>query len=105
VTIEADDPTVRVIVYNGSGEPGVAGQAAQVLIRGGFRVVDTKNADTFDYDETQIVVQRGDPQSGERVREVLGVGEVVSQPAEQEVADIIIIIGSDFEPPAPEAAP
>jgi hypothetical protein len=33
------------------------------------------------------------------VREILGVGEVISQPADQEVADIIIIIGSDFEPP------
>ncbi|MBW6468906.1 MAG: LCP family protein [Anaerosomatales bacterium] len=104
VAIEAEDPTVRVIVYNGSGEPGVAGQAAQLLIRGGFRVVDTKNADSFDYDVTQIVVQRGDALGGEGVREVLGVGEVVSQPADQEVADIIIIIGSDFEPPAPEAA-
>ncbi|MDF1541662.1 MAG: LytR C-terminal domain-containing protein [Anaerosomatales bacterium] len=104
VAIDAEDPTVRVIVYNGSGEPGVAGQAAQLLIRGGFRVVDTKNADSFDYDVTQIVVQRGDALGGEGVREVLGVGEVVSQPADQEVADIIIIIGSDFEPPAPEAA-
>lgn len=105
VTIDTEDPTVRVIVYNGSGEPGVAGQAAQVLIRGGFRVVDTKNADSFDYEVTQIVMQRGGLQSGERVREVLGVGEVVSQPADQEVADIIIIIGSDFEPPTPETAP
>lgn len=104
VAIEAEDPTVRVIVYNGSGEPGVAGQAAQLLIRGGFRVVDTKNADNFDYGVTQIVVQRGDASGGEGVREVLGVGEVVSQPADQEVADIIIIIGSDFEPPAPDAA-
>lgn len=105
VRIGSEDPTIRVIVYNGSGEPGVAGQASQVLIRGGFRVVDTKNADNFDYDVTQIVVQRGDIQIGEGVREVLGVGEVISQPADQEVADIIIIIGSDFEPPAPDAAP
>lgn len=100
VTIEAEDPAVRVIVYNGSGEPGAAGEAAQQLIRGGFRVVDTKNADTFDYDVTQIVVQRGDVSRGESVREVLGVGEVLSQPADQEVADIIIIIGSDWEPPS-----
>jgi hypothetical protein len=105
VTIGSEDPTVRVIVYNGSGEPGVAGEAAQVLIRGGYRVVDTKNADNFDYDVTQIVVQQGDIQGGEGVREILGVGEVISQPADQEVADIIIIIGSDFEPPAPDAAP
>ncbi len=100
VTIESEDPAVRVIVYNGSGEPGAAGQAAQQLIRGGFRVVDTKNADAFDYDVTQIVVQRGDVSRADGVRKVLGVGEVVSQPADQEVADIIIIIGSDWESPS-----
>lgn len=105
VSIESDDPTTRVIVYNGSGVPGIAGQAAQQLIRSGFRVVDTKNADRFDYEETQIVVQRGDAAGGERVRDALGAGAVVSQPADQEVADIIVIIGSDFEPAEPDEAP
>ncbi len=105
VTIASDDPAVRVIVYNGSGVPGVAGQVAQVLIRSGFRVVDTKNADRFDYEQTQIVVQRGDLQDGERVRELLGTGAVLSQPADQEVADIIIITGSDYEPPEVENGP
>lgn len=104
VTIESEDVAVRVIVYNGSGEPGIAGTAAQQLIRGGFRVVDTKNADRFDYDTTQIIVQRGDAQRGEPVREVLGVGEVVVRPANQEVADIIVIIGSDFQPTARDTA-
>ncbi len=99
VTIDAADGATRVIVYNGSGEPGIAGQVAQVLIRGGFRVVDTKNADRFDYEVTQIVVQSGDPQAGQRVRETLGTGEVVEQPAEQEVADVIVIVGADYEEP------
>ncbi len=103
VTIDAEDGATRVIVYNGSGEPGVAGEVAQVLIRAGFRVVDTKNADTFDYATTQIVVQGGDAEAGELVREVLGVGEIVDVPAEQEVADVIIIIGADYatSKPAP----
>lgn len=101
VTIGAEDSVTRVIVYNGSGVPGVAGQAAQVLIRGGFRVIDTKNADTFDYLVTQIVVQRGDAQEGARVREVLGTGEVLEQPSDQEVADVIIILGTDYEPSEP----
>ncbi|MDY0087400.1 MAG: LytR C-terminal domain-containing protein [Coriobacteriia bacterium] len=100
VTLESEDPAIRVIVYNGSGEPGIAGQAAQLLIRGGFRVVDTKNADTFDYHETQIVIQRGDASRGDSVREVLGVGTVIVRPANQEVADVVVIIGSDFKPPA-----
>lgn len=98
VTLDAEDTAIRVIVYNGSGEPGVAGQAAQSLIRSGFRVVDTKNADTFDYHETQIVVQRGDASRGDAVRDALGVGAVIVRPASQEVADIVVIVGSDYKP-------
>ena len=44
----AADSSVRVIIYNGAGTPGIAGQAAQQLIAAGMRVVDTKNADRFD---------------------------------------------------------
>jgi len=99
VTISDTEEVTRVIVYNGSGIPGIAGAAAQQLIRAGFRVVDTKNADSFDYATTQIVVQNGDENSAAPAVETLGVGEVNVQPADQQVADIIIIIGKDYEPP------
>ena len=99
------DPTkaaavTRVILYNGAGAPGVAGEAAQQLIRGGFRVVDTKNADNFEYAKTKVVVQRGDAKQGDEVARILGVGTVEQQPSEQDVADVIVIIGKDYKPPA-----
>ena len=92
------DRVTRAIVYNGSGTPGAAGVAAQQLIRGGVRVVDTKNADRFDYATTQIVVQNGDAAAGEAVRKALGVGDIVDQPSEQDVVDVIVIVGKDFRP-------
>jgi len=98
VRLGADDGVIRVIVYNGSGAPGTAGEAAQVLIKAGMRVVDTKNADRFDYKETLIVVQDGDMAKGESVKKVLGVGKIVDQPSEQDVADIIVIVGQDWKP-------
>lgn len=98
VTISDTEQVTRVIVYNGSGIPGIAGVAAQELIRGGFRVVDTKNADNFDYATTQIVVQNGDESTAEGITDILGVGEVTLQPADQQVADVIIIIGADYAP-------
>lgn len=88
----------RLIVYNGAGSPGIAGEAAQQLIRGGFRVVDTKNADRFDYKETQIVVQDKNMTAGEAVRKVLGTGKVIDQASDQDVADVIVIIGKDYKP-------
>jgi hypothetical protein len=100
VDINDAQKITRVIVYNGAGTPGIAGEAAQVLIRAGFRVVDTKNADRFDYKTTQIIVQQGSTKRGQDAAAELGVGTVVSNPATQDVADLIIIIGKDFVPPA-----
>ncbi|MCE5203675.1 MAG: LytR C-terminal domain-containing protein [Actinomycetia bacterium] len=99
VKLASDEGIVRVIIYNGSGVPGIAGEAAKVLIKSGIRVVDTKNADRFDYKETMIVLQNDDTQAAETVKTVLGVGKIVEQPADQDVADIILIVGQDFKVP------
>jgi len=99
VKLGAGDTSVRVILYNGAGTPGIAGQAAQQLIAAGMRVVDTKNADRFDYASTLVVVQDGDLKQGEQVATALGAGEVVDKPSEQDVADVIVIIGKDYVPP------
>lgn len=97
VDAQAGDQATRVIIYNGSGEPGIAGEAAQDLIRAGVRVVDTQNADSFDYDKTQIIVRRGDASLGEEIRKVLGVGDVSVEPTPADVADMVIIIGKDYK--------
>ncbi len=96
---EAGEQVTRVIVYNGAGVPGIAGEAAQVLIRSGFRVIDTKNADRFDYRGTRIIVRRGDATRGEPVRKALGVGSVVVETSTADVTDVIVIIGKDYKPP------
>lgn len=99
VKVGADDEALRVIIYNGSGVPGAAGVAATTLIKDGIRIVDTKNADKFTYKETLVVVQRGAVSNGDKVVQILGVGKVVDQPSDQDVADIIVIIGKDYVPP------
>jgi len=98
IKLSDTEKTTRVIVYNGSGVPGIAGEAAQRLIRGGMRVIDTKNADRFDYAQTQIIVQNKDVTAGEAIRKVLGVGAVADVPADQDVADVIVILGKDYKP-------
>lgn len=100
VRVGERDSAVRVMVYNGVGTPGIAGIAAQQLISAGLKVVETRNADRFDYAETLVVVQDRDMAQGERVRDVLGVGRVLDQPSAQDVADVIVIIGKDYMPPA-----
>lgn len=99
VKVSGGDEPSRLIVYNGSGVPGIAGTAAQQLIRGGFRVVDTKNADNFGYAHTLIIVQRPGEVDPAAVRDALGVGRVLTQPSDQRIADVIVIIGKDYAPP------
>lgn len=99
IKLGSDEGVIRVIIYNGAGSPGIAGEAAQALIKAGIRVVDTKNADRFDYKETMIVVQNGNLESANVVKDVLGVGKIVEQASEQDVADMIVIVGQDWEPP------
>jgi hypothetical protein len=100
VSASESDRAVRVIVYNGAGKPGIAGEAAQLLIRAGFRVVSTENADNFKYDETRIVVRRGERARGEQIKKALGTGVVTVEPSKSNVTDAIVIIGKDYKTPA-----
>lgn len=100
VDAAAGEQMTRVMVYNGAGTPGIAGSAAQQLIRAGFRVVDTKNADKFGYKSTRIVVRRGDKAQGDAVKAALGVGSVSVDLTNADVTDVIVIIGKDYKDPA-----
>lgn len=91
--------TPRVIVYNGVGTPGIAGLAAQQLIRAGLRVVDSGNADNFKHATTLILVYHGTQADADLVRSTLGVGQILVQSASQDLADMIVIVGADYRPP------
>lgn len=96
--------TPRVIVYNGVGTPGLAGQAAQQLIRTGFRIVNSGNAANFDYPQTLIYLYHGTQADAEAVRDALGVGRITVQSAPQELTDMIVIIGADYRPPVDDGS-
>lgn len=98
VRLDQQKTRPRVIVYNGVGTPGLASLAAQQLIRQGFQVVDSGNADHFGYVETTILVYHA-PTEASAVREALGVGIIKMQSAPQELTDMIVIVGADYLPP------
>jgi polyisoprenyl-teichoic acid--peptidoglycan teichoic acid transferase len=90
---------LRVRVLNGVGEPGVATEVANKLIDKGYRVVDTKNADSFDYTETQIIIYSSNAQKtalADKIKDTLGVGKVAVNNLPQDVADVTVIIGKDY---------
>ncbi|MGY1731876.1 LCP family protein [Geodermatophilus sp. SYSU D01045] len=86
---------VSVAVYNGSGTPGLAADAASSLETAGFTVTSTGNADSSDYATTTIRHAAGD--------EALAATLAAQVPgAVTEVADdatsgtVQLVLGSDF---------
>ena len=95
----AKNTGIKVRVLNGVGEPGIASDMAKKLTDSGYRVVDTKNADTFGYAETQIIIysnSKDKTEAANKVKALLGLGKVVVNNLPQDVADVTIIIGKDY---------
>lgn len=52
-----DRSTITVEILNGSGAPGAANKAKTILTGLGYKVVNTGNADSFNYEKTVIQVK------------------------------------------------
>jgi hypothetical protein len=92
-----DREVVPVIVLNGSGTPGIGERVAERLIPGGFRLVVSENASSFDHETTLIVVSTKDDRPiGDRVRDLLGVGEVQVAGSASDLAGVTVVVGKDF---------
>ena len=93
----------RVRILNGTGEPGLAQSVTSVLVPAGAEITVVGNADTFDYDTTLVVFyDQAEEAVAERLRDALGVGEVVFSRVPNDAVDVTVVVGSDFEPPAAE---
>lgn len=100
---------IRLEVLNGAGDPGLASKAAKGLTEMGYKVISTRNANNFNYKETQIILYKYlmTNQSEENkykteaaeIKKLLGgVGKIIINLLKQNVTDITIIIGKDYAP-------
>jgi hypothetical protein len=99
--VAAVDPkSVSVTVRNGSGEPGAGSRMAALLKAKGFAVASISNADSFDYDTTEIHVHSAKtPLAGECLHaRALPKASVGPEPSATEDADTdaTVIVGKDF---------
>lgn len=93
-----DRTPIPVVVLNGSGVPGVGEPVAERLIPAGFRIIMNGNASSFDHEVTLIVAGTEEEQaSAERVRDLLGVGEVSISGIRSGLGDVTIVVGKDFQ--------
>ncbi|TAK68897.1 MAG: LytR family transcriptional regulator [Actinomycetota bacterium] len=100
---DASDGTtrVRVLVQNGVGTPGLGGLARDRLYEGGLTYVNGGNADSFGHTDTVVVVAADDPQGPKNAAAVVAALDVppsavrVSEQT-QRIADVVVVLGSDF---------
>jgi LCP family protein required for cell wall assembly len=105
VTAQAFKGTVDLQVLNGVGTPGIAGQVGALFKdlkyddgTAKFNLLQAKDADNYNYTDTQIVVnskEAGYMAIAEEIKNILKTGSI-TQNAEAATQNIVIIVGSDF---------
>ena len=97
------DSNPRVLVQNGVGTPGLGASARDRLVGAGMVYINGGNAEQFDQPTTLVIVEDATTESlslGATIAEALGVPSTSVQVAEdgQNVADVVVILGADFQP-------
>ena len=102
---------LHIDVRNGSGVPGLGAKVAALLRRDGYVVDSVGNADSFDYDTTQIRATSRTPLAGERVRNDIHLEAATVTPIPDPtlaattatpgktmpaLADVTVVVGRDY---------
>ncbi|OGM05684.1 hypothetical protein A2125_00160 [Candidatus Woesebacteria bacterium GWB1_43_5] len=94
---EVDLKSLKVEVRNGSGMPGEATRVSDILKNSGFEIIETKNADSFDFKETEVrLKEKYAPEVLEIIAKALsGDYEVIQSDFLDKEArfDIVIVVG------------
>lgn len=98
--VQEDEQTtrpIRVRVLNGSGAPGAARSAKNFLTQQGFDVVEIGNANSFNYQQTEIIMHIPSDVAVSRIRQILRVyGTVTQDFRADESVDVTVILGRDY---------
>jgi hypothetical protein len=91
---------VTVEVFNGSGRIGVGEAVLERLASLDVNLPAPLNADSFDYEQTQILAGADTLPMARSIRAILGRG-VVLDGSDLPKDTIRVIVGDDFQPPQP----
>ncbi|MEN6499913.1 MAG: LCP family protein [Rectinema sp.] len=89
---------VTIELLNGSGEKGLANNAATLFESYGYQVVSVGNAPSFDYEKTVMYDNDGDKAAFQQVANVINCknfGDAAALPGLRK-ANITVILGKDF---------
>jgi LCP family protein required for cell wall assembly len=97
---QAADEAARIQVRNGTHRFQLAKIGADQLRWRGLSVVDTGLADHPNYKQTQLIVYQDKPRAQALLTQYLGLGpeSIVHQPDANQPADLLLILGEDYDP-------
>lgn len=108
---EVDLSEYKVSILNGSGIPGEAGKVETALKSQGFETIETANAESYDYTDSEVSLKKDIPEAVyEAVKEAMSGYKIVRQEsdlAESSEFDVEIIVGTakSGSTPTPTATP
>jgi hypothetical protein len=89
---------IKVEVLNGSGVPGVAGRATELLRNRGFDVVYFGNESSFARDSSLVLDRTGREGVRAAVSQFLGISLARGEPDGSRLVDITVLLGTDWRP-------
>ena len=101
--VDSAQTNPRVLVQNGVGTPGLGASARDRIVAAGMVYINGGNAEEFGQAQTLVIIEDASPgaqQLGQDVAAALGVPPTAVAISEdgQNVADVVVILGEDFEP-------
>jgi len=91
---------LKIKILNGSGTKGKASEVKDILKEKNYLEILTGNADNFDYTTTEIQIKKDKMDAKGYIQSDIRdyvTSPKITQAADTEKADIVIIVGSDFK--------
>lgn len=96
-SIEVTPQTLRVAIQDSMSQPEGSKKATTVLSKAGYaQVFPASDRWTKPLAKTQIIAQNGDKASAEKLRDALGIGEVLVESTGDIESDITVRVGKDW---------
>jgi len=87
---------VRVEVLNGCGIAGAAGRVGEYLAEEGFQIVNVDDADSFDYERSQVISRLEEMEMAREVAALIPGAELLREPLPDPPAMVTVIVGKNY---------
>lgn len=89
-------PVVQIL--NGNGITGSASSARELLVKNGYKIGGTGNADNFSHNASVVISPRQLTASAQQITQLLGCGSIQVSQENGPCQEVTVILGKDYHP-------